>query len=55
MLNEAYRTDVRPLLAQVRAELGLEADPVEARGAGHADRLARERGTAGVASAYESE
>jgi L-rhamnose isomerase/sugar isomerase len=54
VLLEAYETDVRPVLAQLRAELGLEADPVEAFRAGrHAQRLAEERGTARVASAYE--
>jgi L-rhamnose isomerase/sugar isomerase len=56
VLLEAFETDVRPLLAKLRAALGLEADPVEAfRAGGHAERLARERGTAGVASAYESQ
>jgi L-rhamnose isomerase/sugar isomerase len=50
----AYETDVRPLLAQVREQAGVDADPVEAfRRAGHAERLARERGTAPVESAYE--
>jgi L-rhamnose isomerase / sugar isomerase len=53
VLLEAYETDVRPLLARVRAELGLPADPVEAFRADHAGRLARERGTSAVASAYE--
>jgi L-rhamnose isomerase/sugar isomerase len=51
----AFETDVRPLLARLRAELGVEADPVEAfRAQGHGERLARERGTASVVSAYES-
>jgi L-rhamnose isomerase / sugar isomerase len=55
VLVEAYETDVRPLLARVRAEQGLEADPVEAfRRGGYADERARERGTSGVESAYES-
>jgi len=54
VLMEAFETDVRPLLAGVRRELGLEPDPVEAfRGGGHAERLARERGIASVESAYE--
>jgi L-rhamnose isomerase / sugar isomerase len=53
VLLEAYETDVRPLLARVRAELGLPADPVEAFRADHAARLAGERGTSAVASAYE--
>ena len=55
ILLEAFETDVRPLLARLRADLGLAADPVEAfRSAGHGERLARERGTAAVASAYET-
>jgi L-rhamnose isomerase/sugar isomerase len=54
VLVEAFETDVRPLLARLRSELGVEADPVAAfREAGHAERLARERGATGVESAYE--
>jgi L-rhamnose isomerase / sugar isomerase len=54
VLLEAFETDVRPLIARLRAELGVESDPVEAfRRGGHAERLARERGTAPVESAYE--
>ncbi len=54
VLTEAFETDVRPLIARLRGELGLEADPVAAfRAGGYAERLARERGTAGVESAYE--
>ena len=30
ILNDAYRTDVRPLLAQVREELNVPADPIAA-------------------------
>jgi L-rhamnose isomerase/sugar isomerase len=55
LLLEAFETDVRPLLAELRAEQGLEADPVAAfRAGGHAERLAAERGVASVQSAYES-
>jgi L-rhamnose isomerase/sugar isomerase len=55
LLLEAFETDVRPLLARVRAEAGVAADPVEAfRSAGYAARLAEERGVATVESAYES-
>ena len=44
VLVDAYETDVRPLLARLRAELGLEPDPVEAfRAGGYAERLAAER------------
>jgi L-rhamnose isomerase/sugar isomerase len=54
VLLEAFETDVRPLLARHREALGIDPDPVEAfRRAGHGERMARERGTASVASAYE--
>jgi L-rhamnose isomerase/sugar isomerase len=54
ILLDAYETDVRPLLARLRGDLGLDPDPVEAfRTDGHPERLARERGTVGVESAYE--
>ena len=54
VLMDAYETDARPLLARLREQLGVAADPVAAfREAGYAERLARERGTAGVESAYE--
>jgi L-rhamnose isomerase/sugar isomerase len=55
VLVEAFETDVRPLLAALRERLGVEADPVEAfRRGGYAERLAGERGTSSVESAYES-
>jgi L-rhamnose isomerase/sugar isomerase len=55
ILLEAFETDVRPLLAQLRGDRGLDPDPVEAfRRGGFAERLVQERGTAAVASAYES-
>ncbi len=54
ILLEAFETDVRPLLARVRAEVGVAPDPVEAfRAGGYGARLAEERGTASVESAYE--
>ena len=54
VLLAAFETDVRPLLARLRAGVGVDPDPVEAfRRGGHAERLARERGTASVESAYE--
>ena len=54
ILMDAFETDVRGLLASFRSDAGLEADPVEAfRASGHAERLAHERGTAHVESAYE--
>ena len=52
---EAFETDVRPLLARMRDDLGVEADPVAAfRAGGYAERLAAERGTVAAESAYES-
>jgi L-rhamnose isomerase/sugar isomerase len=54
VVMDAFETDVRPLLTKLRAEAGVQADPVEAfRAGGHAARLARERGIASVESAYE--
>ena len=54
LLVEAFETDVRPLLARLRSELGVDPDPIAAfRAGGYAEELARERGTASVESAYE--
>jgi len=47
VLIEAYETDVRPLLAQVRAEAGLQPDPIAAfRASGYGEKVAHERGLA---------
>jgi L-rhamnose isomerase / sugar isomerase len=55
VMLEAFECDVRPLLAELRKGLGLEPDPVEAfRAGGYAEERARGRGSAAVASAYES-
>jgi L-rhamnose isomerase/sugar isomerase len=55
VLLEAFEADVRPLLGRLRAEMAVEPDPVEAfRSGGYAARLAEERGTATVESAYET-
>ncbi len=46
-LTDAYETDVRPLLAQVRLEMGLAPDPLAAlKASGYEARIAEERGTA---------
>jgi len=46
-LTNAYETDVRPLLAQVRVEMGLAPDPLAAlQASGYEARIAAERGTA---------
>ena len=55
ILLDAFETDVRPILARLRAAAGVDADPVAAFRAGdYAATRARERGTASVASAYET-
>jgi L-rhamnose isomerase/sugar isomerase len=44
VLMDAYNTDVRPLLAEVRIEMGLDADPMAAYAAsGNQDKIAAER------------
>jgi L-rhamnose isomerase/sugar isomerase len=54
ILLEAFETDVRPLLARLRRERGVDPDPVSAfRSGGFGNALAHERGTASVESAYE--
>jgi len=47
VLTSAYRTDVRPLLAQVRHEMGIAPDPIAAYWAsGYEDKIRSERGVA---------
>ncbi|WP_367319166.1 L-rhamnose isomerase [Streptomyces sp. HUAS ZL42] len=44
VLMDAYNTDVRPLLAEVREEMGLDADPMAAyRRSGWAEKIVAER------------
>jgi len=44
VLMDAYNTDVRPLLAGIREEMGLDPDPLDAyRRSGYADLIATER------------
>ncbi|MET7703249.1 L-rhamnose isomerase [Streptomyces sp. NPDC005485] len=44
VIMDAYNTDVRPLLREVRSELGLDPDPIAAyRASGWAERIAAER------------
>ncbi len=46
LLLDAFNTDVRPLCAKVREELGAAADPIaDLRASGYAERMARERGS----------
>lgn len=44
VLMDAYNTDVRPLLADVRAEMGLDPDPLAAyKATGYAEKIVAER------------
>jgi L-rhamnose isomerase/sugar isomerase len=44
VLMDAYNTDVRPLLAEVRQEMGLDPDPLAAyKASGHAEKTAAAR------------
>jgi L-rhamnose isomerase/sugar isomerase len=54
LLNEAYRTDVRPLLAKVREEMGVPTDPISTYlASGYGERVAQERGTAKTGGGYQ--
>ncbi len=53
VLQTAYETDVRPLLAEVRTRQGLDPDPIAAlRSSGYAERVARERTAVATTSGY---
>lgn len=55
ILNHAFKTDVRPLLRQVREEMGLPADPLARYAAsGYEAKIARERGTVQQTGGYQS-
>ncbi|MCL6675247.1 rhamnose isomerase, partial [Streptomyces panaciradicis] len=44
VLMDAYNTDVRPLLADVRTEMGLDPDPIAAyHRSGWAEKIVEER------------
>jgi len=52
-LLNAFRTDVRPLLAAVRSEMGLDVDPIKAyRASGYYEKVVAERGQASGSSGY---
>ena len=53
VLQAAYETDVRSLLAEVRVRQGRDPDPIaEFRAGGYADRVARERTALATSSGY---
>ena len=54
LLSDAYRTDVRPLLAQVRREQGIAEDPIAAyKESGYEQKIARERGVADASGGFQ--
>ena len=54
MLTDAYRTDVRPLLAQVREEMGVPVDPIAGyRASGYEEKIREERGTADASGGFQ--
>jgi L-rhamnose isomerase/sugar isomerase len=54
LLSDAYRTDVRPLLAQVRSEMGVPVDPVAAfKASGYEQKVAAERGLAATSGGFQ--
>lgn len=54
LLNHAYRTDVRPLLAQVRQEMDVPIDPVAAyRASGYEEKIRAERGVADASGGFQ--
>ncbi len=53
VLQEAYETDVRPLLAEFRVRQGRNPDPIAAfRASGYAEGVARERVGNAVSSGF---
>ena len=54
-LTEIYRTDVRPLLAVIREEMGVPVDPLRAyKASGYDSRIASERRIANTGGSYQS-
>jgi L-rhamnose isomerase/sugar isomerase len=53
ILMDAYRTDVRPLLAEIRTEKGCPADPFKAlRESGYLEKIIGERGIAAAGGGF---
>ena len=49
VLMEAFETDVFPLLAKVRTEIGIDVNPLENyRRSGYAEKIKKERGDSGI-------
>ena len=54
ILTDAFRTDVRPLLAQVRAEMGVPSDPIAAYwSSGYEEQVRKARGLRATAGGFQ--
>ena len=54
LLTDAYRTDVRPLLAQVRQEMGVPEDPIAAYlASGYEAKIRQARGMAATSGGFQ--
>ncbi len=54
IVMDAFRTDVRPLLAKVREEMGIPADPLKAYSAsGYEGKIRKERGLASASGGFQ--
>ena len=54
ILNNAYRTDVRPLLTQIRREMGVPGDPIAAyKASGYEEKIQAERGLADPSGGFQ--
>ena len=54
LLTDAFRADVRPLLAVVREELGAPADPIAAyKASGYEEKIRKERGVASTSGGFQ--
>ncbi len=54
LLNDAYRSDVRPLLAQIREEMGVPTDPIGAYWAsGYEEKIRNERGVSESSGGFQ--
>lgn len=54
VITEAFKIDVRPLLAQVREEMGVPEDPINAyRNSGYEEKIREERGTRTSKGGYQ--
>ena len=54
ILTDAFRTDVRPLLAQVRIEMGVPVDPIAAyHASGYEQQIRQARGLRATSGGYQ--